>query len=146
MKTVVSGDVSLALVVMASLLYSQETGILLTSNATNSAKVIFRSLGTYPKLGHEQSYQGEPKSSGDKATSGQRCPQIKQIKSGVIFDLFDSPQRRICCLKYLFKYFKYFKSQLPCSPYYYHFQSPTGVHPSLPLPCRASLRHASPSS
>jgi hypothetical protein len=41
----------------------------------------------------------------------QRCPQIKQIKSGVIFEIFDSPRCWICCLKYLFKYFKYFKSR-----------------------------------
>jgi hypothetical protein len=49
-----------------------------------------------------------------KRYNQQRCPQIKQIKSGVIFEIFDNSQDWICCLKYLFKYFKYFKSYPLC--------------------------------
>jgi hypothetical protein len=46
----------------------------------------------------------------------QRCLQIEQIKSGAIFEIFGNPERRICCLKDLFKFFK---SQHLCSPCYY---------------------------
>ncbi|KAJ0130374.1 Uncharacterized protein HZ326_26525 [Fusarium oxysporum f. sp. albedinis] len=45
-----------------------------------------------------------------------RCPPIKQIESGVIFEIFDNPQRWIFCLKYLIKHCNYFKSQYLCSP------------------------------
>jgi hypothetical protein len=34
----------------------------------------------------------------------QRCPQIKQIKSGVVFEIFGNPQHWICRLKDLFKH------------------------------------------
>jgi hypothetical protein len=51
-----------------------------------------------------------------KKESSQRCPQIKQIKSVVIVDIFDTFWHWICCLRYLIKHFKCSKSQRRGSP------------------------------